>query len=327
MAVTTPVPVLVAAAADAWGPVQELRARPELRLVASPRHAAVLVEAGTHAPDHAEAVDRVHDQLAHPRATVTWRPGPAPTADRVEELVDEVRRAQARLVSDPGASEPDRRADQEPHEWRGVGPFGQGGEGMMGGTPYGRPMAMTGDDRDGLALDQLHLRLGPFLDPVPGPLVLDLVLQGDVLQSVEVTGAPPDPGPDAARHRLRRLAHALHAQGLDALASRAAALAGARGAGREDPDGARRLARAVRRSGLLWAVRGVGAVGGRGDAADRWRDRLAVLAGAAASGQEAPDRPVRTGDLGPLLEGTTWGDVVVTLASLDLAPEAQDVAS
>ena len=35
---------------------------------------------------------------------------------------------------------------------------------MTEGTPYGRPMAMTGDDRDGLTLDQLRLRVGPFTD-------------------------------------------------------------------------------------------------------------------------------------------------------------------
>ncbi len=325
MAVSPPVPVIVTAGADAWGPVQELRARPELRLVASPRHAAVLVEAGAVA-DQARAADLVHDQVPHPRATVTWRPRPVPGDDEVDALVEAVQRAHADRAADPVGSDPDRRPDEDPHEWRGVGPFGQGGEGMMGGTPYGRPMAMTGDDRDGLALDRLHLRLGPYLDPLPGPLVLDVVLQGDVLQSVDVAGAPPDPGPDEARHHLRLLAHGLHVHGLDALAARAAALAVAGGRGSDVADRGRRLARAVRRSGLLWALRGVGSLEGRGDAADRWRVRLEALGDGSLGDAVGPRRGVAPGDLGPLLEGQTLGGAIATLTSLDLVPLPEGAA-
>ena len=68
-----PVPVFAASAGNAWGEVQELRARPEVRLAPSPRQASVLLVAGSIPSDHAEAVDRVHDQLPHPRATVGWR--------------------------------------------------------------------------------------------------------------------------------------------------------------------------------------------------------------------------------------------------------------
>lgn len=62
---------------------------------------------------------------------------------------------------------------------------------MMGGTPYGRSMAMTDDDlRDGLALDAYTARLGPFLDGLPDGLQLELTLQGDAVQNVQILQAP-----------------------------------------------------------------------------------------------------------------------------------------
>ena len=106
-------------------------------------------------------------------------------AGGVDELVAMLQDAHRSVLADPASSSPDRLPDEEPNEWRGVGPFGQGGEGMMGGTPYGRPMAMTGDDRDGLALDQLHLPPRPLPRVAAARcLVLDVTLQGDVLQAV-----------------------------------------------------------------------------------------------------------------------------------------------
>ncbi len=309
------VPVFAAAAADAWGKVQELRARPELRLVTTPRHASVLLVAGAIPPAHDVAVDRVHDQLPHPRATVTGADGPAD--DAVMALVE----AHRRLVADPSTTEADRLPDREPNEWRGVGPFGQGGEGMMGGTPYGRPMAETGDDRDGLALDQLHLRLGPFLDALPAGLVLDVTLQGEVLQAVAAD--PPAPlqraedAVDDRRARLRWLAHALHVQGLDAYAARAATLAVACGDGADVGPAFGRLRRHLRRSGLFWTLRGVGPIDGHGDAADRWQAQLDLIADPALVTAAAPAPPAPAmGDLPELLIGLTMTDAVTTIVSL-----------
>ncbi|WP_238697601.1 hypothetical protein [Streptomyces sp. E2N166] len=48
------------------------------------------------------------------------------------------------------------------------------------------PMAEQGADRDGLALDQLHVSLGPFLADWPAGLTIRLVLQGDVVQRAGV---------------------------------------------------------------------------------------------------------------------------------------------
>lgn len=333
MAVTTamPVPVFAAVGAGAHGAVQELRARPELRLVATPRHAAVLLIAGRIAAHHRGALDRVHDQVPHPRAVVPWQGNTAQQfADTAvhggsEGVAAAVVDAFARVQADPSASTPDRLPDEEPNEWRGIGPFGQGGEGMMGGTPFGRPMAMTGDDRDGLALDQLHLRLGPFLAWLPPGVALDVTMQGEILQEVTPRLAPSSPedlgsplrdeDPTPVREALRWLALALHVHGLDALASRAARLAASQEHARDER---RRLCRAVRRSGLFWSISGVGRIEGLGDAADRWRRRLGKIDHA-----EEPERDSGPGEhiglswdgLAEQLRGLTFTDAVTTVVS------------
>jgi hypothetical protein len=94
-------------------------------------------------------------------------------------------------LSGARTSEPDLLSDAPPAPWRGIGPHGQGGEGMMGGKPYGRAMAMTADDaRDGLALDAFGAHIGPFFAPLPPGLVLDLELQGDMIQRAAVVQGP-----------------------------------------------------------------------------------------------------------------------------------------
>ncbi|WP_406408601.1 hypothetical protein OG923_08130 [Streptomyces halstedii] len=54
--------------------------------------------------------------------------------------------------------------------------------------PGGLPMAEVGEDRDGLALDRLHVPLGPFLADWPSGLIVHLVLQGDVVQRARLGG-------------------------------------------------------------------------------------------------------------------------------------------
>jgi hypothetical protein len=347
MAVIPPeVIVAVAAGADAWEAVQDLRGVRGVQVTPTPRHATVLLVAGTVPDDDREPLQRVHDQLPRPRAVVAWRPGGAAAdvpAHRVDgdldALVGQLYRAQGLPLADPSGGADDLLPDTEPNEWRGVGPFGQGGEGMMGGTPYGRPMTMTGDDRDGLALDQLDLTLGPFLDPLPAGCSLAVTLQGEVLQRVEATvraadgdrfTQPADPGRRAALRLLRRTAHGLHVAGLDALAARAAGLA-LRIAANSEPTAvarnARRLARHVRRSGLLWTLRGVGTIDGV-DAAARWRARLDALAGGVDGRAVMTPRPPDTVALREALTGLTMTDAMATLASFEaLEPRAAEVAA
>lgn len=296
LAARAPVPVFVAACVGGGETARQLIGRDGIEVVASPRHASLLLVAGGITPALTDPLTQVHDQLPHPRATI-WSSGapdealwptlpstvPAIAADPVPLLVERY----AALLRGDIASEPDLLPDRPANAWDGVGPFGQGGEGMMGGTPYGRPMAMTGADRDGLALDQLHLTVGPFLPGLPVGLALDVVLQGELVQEVSsasnlATAAPSmrgagvdaddavfrramnEPVPIAelerarARHHLGALAGALHLSGLPALATVAARLAAMPRPPARQVD---RLARHVARSGLTsWAGSGLGVI-------------------------------------------------------------------
>jgi hypothetical protein len=279
-----------------------LRLRPELRFVDSPRRAGVLLVAGQITDALAAPLAQVHDQMPQPRATVWWTPAPpemivggslAVTSGE-DEAVQGVVRTHAGLMRGSRQGEAPLLPDRDPAEWRGVGPYGQGGTGMTGGVPYGRPIAGRTDDlRDGLALDVIVLRVGPFLAPLPAGLVLEVTIQGDIVQSVvaspvavgaEPTGslprgggpfADPDREPFArarmepvrvdalemarARHHLRWLAAGLRLYGMDALAVRVLRLA--RRLTPSDGDALGRLAKKLDRPWVLGRVTaGVGRI-------------------------------------------------------------------
>lgn len=279
LATGAPVPVFPAIGREMSPAVDRLLARPALRRCASPREAAILLVAGTIPSDAQEALDRVHDQLPHPRATLHWNGDP-----EVETRLLDTWRALCR----GGESEPDRRPDTPPNEWKGKGDHGHGGEGMMGGVPYGRPMAMPGEDvRDGLQLDRYTARVGPFAPMLPPGLVLEVTLQGDVIVEVSVLAAAFDqPGEaDASEFCAARMLRLL---GLGTAADRLCA---------------------GRRPRALWmrgaVPRGLGKLEGAGDA----RSRLAAWLG----GQAGP-RDVR--GLEKALIGAEWHEAALILASV-----------
>ncbi|MGI8510345.1 MAG: hypothetical protein ACR2MQ_13565 [Gemmatimonadaceae bacterium] len=266
----------------------------------SPRSATILLIAGSVPAALHDAVQHVHDEMTQPRTTVWWtRDTISDPADEnvshgaqyndrynvsspdVVSLVDALKRVQNDLISGVRQSEPDELSSTSLFPWRGVGPYGHGGTGMTGGTPYGRPMAERAVDRDGLQLDQLPLRIGPYFNAFPAGLVLDIELQGDVVQDVVVSGEPVSPllpvfagainDPISvavlecarAEDHLRWLAHALRVHGLAALSSRALQLSMQIGAGDSAIKGSRAelkaITRDVERSGALWwSTRGVG---------------------------------------------------------------------
>lgn len=192
-----PVPLFAAVGGGASAAVDDLCLSPSIMRVASPRHAGILLVAGeVRAADH-EALQRLHDQIPHPRATLWWGSsesagtGSAITLPADDDPLPPLRSLYRRLLTQALPSEGDFLPDEPPVPWRGLGEHGQGGKGMMGGTPYGRPMAMTGDDlRDGLALDRYTVEWGPFLPMLPPGLVLEITLQGDVIQQAKVVRPP-----------------------------------------------------------------------------------------------------------------------------------------
>ncbi len=331
-----PVPVFVARGVDAGRGLAHLLASPEVEVVDTPRHATILVIAGAVPRSTVPALVAVHDQIPGPRGVAAvdvtgdldalglGSVAMLPTDDPVPAL-----RARQTDVLDGVDSPPRGRADH-PVDWQGVGPHGQGGEGMMGGTPYGRPMPMPPTEgRDGLALDRLSLRLGPFLSGLPPGIALDVGLQGDVLAEVEISPVPADddlvgvPADDAApatvrdaRHRLAAIADLCALAGLDALARRAARVAVDPTPGAVD-DLRRRL---DRRWGLRAATDGVGILreGGE-DVTARWRawfdQAQAALAGAAP---EVPHIVPDTTAVADGLVGMELGQAWLTLCSLQL---------
>lgn len=287
-------PVFVVVGTGARDAVQDLRLREELLLVDAPRQASVLFIAGGVPESHAAAILTIHDALSHPRATVWWKEGASPgglgaifheALFTEEDPAAAISCAHRELLAGERRSEAALLPDVDPAAWRGVGPYGQGGSGMTGGVPYGRPLVDRAPDRDGLTLDQLPLRLGPYLAPLPPGLTLDVLLQGDVLQSVEVVeprplsplpGRADDPFQKAlhdpvqiaelelarARSHLRWLSSALYVQGLEALSLRVLRLAGR--ITPKDGDAVRTLERRLRRTGVIsWATAGVGVIGPR----------------------------------------------------------------
>lgn len=286
------IPVFAVAGIGTREVVGDLHLDPRIRLVDTPRAADVLIVAGAVPPGAHDALAQVHDALSHPRSTVWWRLGaPAdarpdlPDLATVEDddVVDAVVVLSDDLLARRRTSAPPVLPDEDPEPWRGVGPYGQGGKGMTGGVPYGRPMAERADDRDGLKLDQLEIRLGPFFPRLPAGLVLDLEVQGDIIQQAAcgqvVTDGVRHGGsrgdldvfvraldervPVAelevarARSHLRWISDGLLAHELPAIAERTLRLARTIGAG----DGAevRRLAHRLRRTGVLsWSTRDVG---------------------------------------------------------------------
>jgi hypothetical protein len=155
-----------------------------------------------------------------------------------------------------------------------------------------------------------------------------VTLQGEVLQEAHLVvrsadhdrfAAPTDTGLATARRLLRRAAHGLHVAGLDALSARAAALA-ARVTDAADRDAVARdtrgLGRRIRRSGLLWMLRGVGTIEGV-DAAERWRNRLDTIAAGLDGDVAVVPTPPAQPTVEDALVGMTLSDVMATLASVD----------
>lgn len=250
------VPVFPIVGSGGRSAAQDLRLSGRLRIHDSPRPAQVLLIVGRLPYPLLRPALRVHDQISHPRLTVCWHQNGSndhvsvrlfPTAVDVgpgEDVVDAICEHHADLLSGARASEAPIQPDVPASPWRGVGPYGQGGKGMAGGRPYGRPLPERAPARDGLELDELTLQIGPFFPALPPGLMVDLRVQGDVIQEARVRENPFAGGGGGAfaralmepvslaelenlraRHHLRWLARALRLQGLDALASRALRLA------------------------------------------------------------------------------------------------------
>lgn len=253
LATHSPPSVFIALGARAEGVRETLALSTGIELVDSPRHADVLLVAGEVPIGWRDDLRRVHDQLPAPFASVWFRAEPfeellsATRVDDPEALPQALFGVHRELLLGRRGSSPRLLPDVPPNPWEGLGDDGHGGEGMMGGNPYGRPMAMNMQDdlRDGLTLDTLTFRLGPFHPALPPGMQAEIELQGDLVQSWTTQCEPfpatidplfhvarERPVPIAAlelarvRHHLYRLHDGLNLAGWPALAIKVLRLAG-----------------------------------------------------------------------------------------------------
>lgn len=318
LAAGAPVAVFAAVGRDAIERVEDLSLDSRITWVASPRHADVLLVAGKIRKQDGQALRAVHDQIPVPRNTLWWgsEPFEALASPTVVPLVDDALPHVQKIRAWRAKSESDLLPDEPPNPWRGIGPNGQGGKGMMGGVPYGRPMAMTdADGRDGLQLDQTTVQIGPYLQTWPCGLVLELVLQGDVVQSARVIRPPYGPTkgvPDGVSNRLRGAARLLELLQLDGLTERCRRDAAAYE--RHEAVDIAALRAAVRRSGAFAAMQaGLGACRLEGAETDV-RSRLRAWLGDDAEqpkGATTAPKPKLAG----LLTGLEWNEAMLVINS------------
>jgi hypothetical protein len=232
-----------------------------------------------------------------------------------------------------GAPDEDRDVHGDAHGGHGDAHGGHGGGMAM---PGGLAMADLGEDRDGLALDRLHVPLGPVLPDWPAGLVLRVVLQGDVVQQAEVEVLDAEQavgpsfwhGPDDRRlaaRELDALGRLLSVAGWPDAAIRARRL-------RDDLladapadrliDPAATLARRVRRSRTLrWLLRGIDADGVEVSA---WLERRFDVVAAALARLADPSEPaaepmprVDPAQLPDVLTGLELAAARLVVAALD----------
>jgi len=195
--------------------------------------------------------------------------------------------------------------------------------------PGGLAMADLGEDRDGLALDQLHVPLGPVLPEWPSGLVVDVVLQGDVIQEARSRFLDVDDRdvterlPDAAR-ALDASARVLALAGWQGPAARARGLRDALLFGGGDTarvlEEVDDLRRRVRRSRLLrWMLRSAEA--GRSEVLEALDDKLLSARAAVAGGRGEAPVAVDLAALDARLVGAEFAAARLIVAVADPLPQ------
>ena len=347
------------------------------QLALAPADADVLVVCGDPGPRIAEAVEVVWQQMPGPRVRVSVREydelaarldeAHAGLLDTDHHRHDAQHRPTASELlagrADDGGEGHDRHGemshDGEDHEQMDHGPGGHGGDdhggheghggndhgghegheghGDMDMSPGGIPLAEGGEDRDGLEMDVLNVRLGPVLPHWPAGLLLHCSLQGDVIvearaELVDGAAGQVDDVPGPARC-MDNVVSLLALAGWDAAAAEARIIRDATlDHGGQDKARLDRLRRKVRRSVLLrQSLRGVRSLseedihrqglpaGATGDTYDRL---VGMLDRAAAD--DTGERPARDGDTGlrtdhlaRLVTGLDLATARLVVASLD----------
>ncbi len=296
------------------------------RLAHSPATADVLVVVGQPAEELAEVVDRLWDAMPGPRTRVDLGAG-GDIRGALEGAATHLSDPRAQAEDAASRTEPDPSAQDEHAEHEGM----DHGDMDMDMAPDGIPLAEgSEDDRDGLEMDALPVRLGPVLPHWPAGLVLDVMLHGDLVVSATAhllgAGDAEDSRADGAPEARASddVAAVLALAGWSDGAERARTARDAFLDGRDDSAGVALddLRRRVAASRLLrWSLRGVGVLPADrayelglpdhlvGDCLDRLHGLLdRAEAGTAAS--------VPASAVGPLIVGCDLGVARLVVASL-----------
>jgi hypothetical protein len=217
-----------------------------------------------------------------------------------------------------------------------------GGHGEMEMSPGGIPLAEGGEDRDGLEMDVLQVRLGPVLPHWPAGLVLRCSMQGDVIVEAQTELVDGPAGQDdevvGPARRIDNIASLLALAGWDDAAAEARRIRDTALESGDSPAGSEleRLRRRVRRSWTLrWSLSGVRrlsdedakARGLPADAVGDTYDRLMGMLDRAVAGVAATaagDTGTRTNDAGRTLSTDHLAHLVM---GLDLATARLVLAS
>ncbi|MHA7653699.1 hypothetical protein ACX9NE_28315 [Mycobacterium sp. ML4] len=173
-------------------------------MATSAADADVLAVCGTAGPELSEAIDRVWEQMPGPRVRVELSDSHAVESALYRAAMQLVEVDRHRQDARERAQSPERSGDHHgvvnhpEHGHMDHSTMNHAGHGHMdhGGhqhnhhsamdmAPAGIALAEGGDDRDGLEMDVLHVRLGPVLCYWPAGLVVRCSLQGDVLTRAE----------------------------------------------------------------------------------------------------------------------------------------------
>lgn len=184
-------PILGWGGAELW---QALSEREDVVLSQSPHDTDLIVLAGEIPSQWQERLRALIETVALPRAVLWLRPPgrlPPPEGLAVCRSVTPGQIADLDLLELLPALAHTERANRSltrspaTSPWRGIGPYGQGGQGLVGGVPFGRQLATPAEDADQLALDDVPLLLGPHLPCLPSGLQLALRMQGDRVRLCE----------------------------------------------------------------------------------------------------------------------------------------------
>lgn len=145
------------------------------RLAVSPADADILAVCGSPGPELALVVARLWEQLPGPRARIDVT-GPELVAAALDQ-------AEAALRDTPR-----QRRDSVARDGRG--------------PDDDNALAHGSEDRDGLEMDVLHVRLGPVLPDWPAGLVLRAQLHGDLIAEARAGVVDAGPGPAGGAHAV-----------------------------------------------------------------------------------------------------------------------------